>query len=131
MATAASRHVAAAEEWLGGVRGGRSLTPLIKESLLHAFEEELWTMDDTSSPEDVSVEVLAVWETIFEAMATWEGEGEGEGEWAEGGDGAPDNSASLFARVGAAAGHQLHGQLLHHAKGVEAFTAAMLELPRP
>ena len=70
--------VAAAEEWLGGVRGGRSLMPLIKEALLHAFEEELWTMDDTSSPEDVSVEVLAVWETIFEAMATWEGEGEGE-----------------------------------------------------
>jgi|EP00908_Phaeocystis_cordata_P010689 hypothetical protein len=30
-----------------------------------------------------------------------------------GGDGAPDNSASLFARVGTAAGHQLHGQLLH------------------
>ena len=30
-----------------------------------------------------------------------------------------------------AARHMLHGQLLHHAKGVEAFTAAMLELPRP
>ena len=63
------QEVAAAEEWLGGVRGGRSLTPLIKEALLHAFEEELWTMDDTSNAEDVSVEVLAVWDMVFESMA--------------------------------------------------------------